>query len=356
MAAMVNAPTATDRPPPALLGAEFAITLKGWRSQLRWAMIQREEDPARVWLEVISIDERSKYALGRADDPKQINELRAFRGKLEESVASLTEELGDEKLAPLYSWLDLVRQRRRIGARIDEARAAVAQARALRSSEAARTPKSEEGAAEQLARAQGELAQWQQATPPAPPPAVVDAWNAQGGEALVPSMPRDPMAVGRRGDAARRVLARRGGGTPGRHPWHGSKAERIGIPAAAVGALVFALRMFAGGGGGMAALTAVCLTALGALVARSVLVRRLERAELAAAVDWVWHARMYGERTRFAELEAGWLRALVDAHRALQSFDARPGTGGQLRDFERERPDLAPIVHEVVRDTEPPPS
>ena len=54
---MVHAPDAPAQeegaPPPPL--AEFAITLKGWRSQLRWAMTQREEDPARVWLEVISI-------------------------------------------------------------------------------------------------------------------------------------------------------------------------------------------------------------------------------------------------------------------------------------------------------------
>ncbi len=366
-APMVHAPSTSDDRAPREgpgVGADFAITLKGWRSQLRWAMTQREEDPARVWLEVISIDERSKRALDCARSPEQLGELKTFRRKLAESIATLTEELGDEKVAPLYSWLDLIRQRRRLAAQIEEARAAVSQTRALRSSDAPRAPKSEQSAAEQLARAQGELAQWKQATPPAPPAEVVGAWEARGGDALVAQMPREAMAVGRRGDEARRVLERalrsgregRERRKPGKHPWPGSRAERIAIPVAGAATFLFGLFALTGSAGALGALATVAFCVLAALVTYSVLARRVERAELAAAVDWVWHARMYQERTHFAELEAGWLRALLDAQRALRTFDAKPGTGGQLRDFEAERPDLAPIVHEVARDTEVLPS
>ncbi len=359
MAPMVQAPGA----PPAAEGADltsaagFAITLKAWRSQLRWAMTQREEDPARVWLEVISIDERSRRALASAEMPEQIAELRRFRARLEESVASLTEELGDEKVAPLYAWLDLVRQRRRLVARISEARAAVVQARAARSHDGAavtrRAPKTEEESAEQLTRAQGELAQWRGAMPPAPPPEVVAAWEREGGDALIERMPRDPMAVGRRGDAARSVLERSAGRSPGRHPWRGSRAELIAVPVAGGGTLVLGLFAVTNGSGLFEALAALSFSILAALVGYSVSARRQERAEIAAAIDWVWHARMYGDRTNVADLEAGWLRALVDAQRALRSFDAGRAKGDQLRDFEAERPDLAAIVHEVARDTEP---
>ena len=358
---MVHAPEAPSpgEGAPAPSAAEFAITLKGWRSQLRWAMTQREEDPARVWLEVISIDERSKRALESATSPDHRAELQKFRGKLEESIASLMEELGDEKVAPLYSWLDLVRQRRRLGAKIEQARTAVAQARALRLPEGAKgakVPKTEEQAAAQLTQAQSELQQWQTATPPAPPPPVLAVWDEAGGDALVERMSRDAMAVGRRGDEARRLLEHARGRSPGRHPWRGSRAELLSIPIAGGVTLLLGLFAAVSGSSVLGALAGLFFGALAALVAYSFFARQQERAELAAAIDWVWHARMYGERTRYAELEAGWLRALVEAQRALKSFDAKPATGGQLRDFEAERPDLAEIVHEVARDTEPLPS
>ncbi len=330
----------------------FGITLKGWRSQLRWAMTQREEDPARVWLEVISIDERSKIALATATDPKQLAELKKFRTKLEQSIASLTEELGDEKVAPLYSWLDLVRQKRRLQAKVDVARAAVKQARALRAPDGTRTPKTEEAASEQLALAQGALAQWKTAVPPAPPPEVLAVWEAEGGDALAQRMPRDAMAVGRRGDEARRVLESAVGRAPGKHPWRGSKAERVSIPVAGGVTLLLAVLAIAEGSGGLGGIAGLAFGGLAALLAFSFFARQQEKVEIAAAIDWVWHSRMYAERTSVAELEAGWLRALVDAHKALKSFDTHPATGDQLRDFEQERPDLASIVHEVARDTD----
>jgi hypothetical protein len=334
-------------------GAEFAITLKGWRSQLRWAMTKGAEDPARVWLEVISIDERSKRALEEASSQQQAEDLRRFRGKLEESIATLTQDLGDEKLGPLYSWLDLVRQRRRLGVKIEEACAAVTQARALRTSAGSGPPKKERDAVEQLARAQGELAQWKTATPPPPPAGVLAAWDAQGGEALVERMPREAMAVGRRGDEARRILENVKGRSPGKHPWPRSRGEHIAIPLVGGAALLCGLFAAVRDSGVLGWLAGLSSGALVALVAWSFFARKQEQAELVASVDWVWHARMYQERTRVAELEAGWLRALVDSHRALRSFDARAGTGGQLRDFEAERPDLAPIIDELARDTEP---
>jgi hypothetical protein len=107
------------------------------------------------------------------------------------------------------------------------------------------------------------------------------------------------------------------------------------------------------GSGVLGALAGLSLGGLAALLAFSFFARQQERAELAAAVDWVWQGRMYAERTQYAELEAGWLRALLDAQRALRSFEAGAATGGQLRDFETERPDLSEIVEEVARDTEP---
>ena len=88
-----------------------------------------------------------------------------------------------------------------------------------------------------------------------------------------------------------------------------------------------------------------------ALLAFSFFARQKQSREIASALQWVWHAKMYAKRVRVAELEAGWLRALVDAYRALKAFDSR-AAGDQLREFEAERPDLSSIVHEVVQDTE----
>jgi hypothetical protein len=341
-------PTTTSDIP--AVGA-FAITMKGWRSQLRWAMTQREEDPARVWLEVISIDERLKVAEMTTTEEYEKGELAKFRAKLEESMRSLTEELGDDNVAPLYAWLDLVRQKRQIEARVQEAASAVKQARALRSPGATKMPESDEDLETELAHAQGELAQWQAARLAEPPPEVVAVWEANGGDALAPSMPKEPMAVGKRGEAARARLEGLGR-APGKHPWAGSNVERVAILAA--GALTLVLGMLAGvrASGGLAAGAGVAFFALLGLLGVSALARQKEKAETTAALDWVWHARMYAERTGLAELEAGWLRALRDAKRALRRFEGRPASGGQLRDFEDQWPELSSIVHEVARDTE----
>jgi hypothetical protein len=352
MGAMVHAPRAPDEGAAAVTPVGFAITLKGWRSQLRWAMTQREEDPARVWLEVISIDERSKRAVAAATAPEQLAELAKFRQRLEESIASLTEELGDDNVAPLYSWLDLVRQRRRMFARIEEAREAVRQARAIRLPDGSKAPVTDAQAASQLVRAQGELEQWVAASPPAPPAEVRAIWEAEGGDALRETRSNEPMVVGRRGDRARRVLERTKGRVPGKHPWHGSRGERIAIPALLAFAVASAALAVPLDSAALAANAAIDVVVVVALVAFSVVVRRVERVEVGAALDWAWHAILYEERARLAELEAGWLRALVDAQRALNLFDAGAAAGGQLRAFEQDRPDLAEMVHEVARDTE----
>ncbi len=355
MAHVSEAPAgASGSTPP---GSPFAFTLKGWRSQLRWAMTQREEDPARVWLEIISIDERSKRALHLSHDPEQLAELKKFRNKLEGSIAELTEDLGDENVAPLYSWLDLVRQKRALAAKVDEALAAVAQARALRLPDGAKNPKRDEEAAAQLARAQAELDQWKAAMPPAPPPEVMGVWEAKGGDALAETMPRDAMAVGKRGDEARRILVRAQGRVPGKHPWARSRFELITVPVMGVTAVllaVFAISTWSDSPATSRVLMALAVSSLVAfagLLACGVIARRHEQEEIVAALDWVWHARMYEERVNLADLEAGWLRALVDAQRARKSFDAKAGTGGQLRDFEKWRPDLVEIMLEVARDT-----
>ena len=345
---------ASEAPPDGASAAkqvEFSVTLKGWRSQLRWAMTQREEDPARVWLEVISIDERSKRALRAATDPEQYAVLRDFRTKLEESIASLTEELGDENVAPLYSWLDLVRQKRLLGTKIEQARGAVRQARALRAPDGTRTPRSEEAAGEQLLHARNVLEEWKNATPPPPPPEVLAVWEAEGGDALEERMSRNPSAVGKRGDQARRTLASLQGRTPGQHPWPRSKVERIAIPLAGGTTLCLALVSLASESSDLGGVAAVTFVVLVALLAFSFFARQKQNTEIASALEWVWHAKMYAKRARVAELEAGWLRALVDAYKALKAFDTR-AAGDQLREFEAERPDLSSIVHEVAQETE----
>ncbi|HEY2516781.1 MAG TPA: hypothetical protein VGI39_38185 [Polyangiaceae bacterium] len=350
---MVDAPRAPEEGGGNAGRTDFDFTLKGWRSQLRWAMTQRDEDPARVWLEVISIDERSKRALAIDSDPAHKDQLARFRERLESSIASLTEELGDDNVAPLYSWLDLVRERRKMTVRIEEAKKAVVQARAMRLPDGGKPPSSEAKAVEQQARAQWELEQWKNASPPAPTPAVAAIWQEEGGDALRARLSHDPIAVARRGDEARAYLHRVAPGhDPGKHPWRGSRGERISIPVAGAAALLgglFAALLGVSALWGVAALAAMVL---GGLVMQSLLVRRQEKAERRAALDWAWHAVLYTERIEIAELEAGWLRELVEAHRALKTFDAKAGTGGQLRDFEQSRPDLAEIVHEVARDTE----
>jgi hypothetical protein len=164
------------------------------------------------------------------------------------------------------------------------------------------------------------------------------------------------MSVGRRGDEARRILEQAKGRTPGKHPWRGSRAELISIPVAGGVTLLLGLFALVAGSGALGGLAGLAFGGLAALLAFSFFAKQQEQAELVAAVDWVWHARMYEERTNVAELEAGWLRALVDSLKALRLFDAKPATGGQLHDFEAERPDLAEIVHEVARDTETPAS
>jgi hypothetical protein len=350
MAPMAHASEAPPNGAGATKQVAFSVTLKGWRSQLRWAMTQREEDPARVWLEVISIDERSKRALRDASDPDEVAALDDFRGRLEESIASLTEELGDENVAPLYSWLDLVRQRRRLSANIDLARAAVRQARSLRAPDGTRTPKTEEVASEQLVHARNVLEEWKAATPPLPPPEVLAVWEAEGGDALRDRMSRNPTSVARRGDRGRKALESLAGRAPGKHPWHGAKGERISIPVAGGATLLFALLSVVTESGALGVTAGLAFGVLVALLAFSFFVRRKERAEIALARDWIWHAKLYAERTDVAELEAGWLRALVDAFRALKAFDAR-ATGQQLRELEAERPDLSSMVHEVARDT-----
>ena len=350
---MVHAPRAPEGGGGNASGTDFDFTLKGWRSQLRWAMTQRDEDPARVWLEVISIDLRSKKALATEIDPAHKDQLAKFRERLESSIASLTEELGDDNVAPLYSWLDLVRERRKIVQRIAEAKKAVVQARAMRLPDGGKAPSNEDKAVEQLARAQWELEQWKNASPPAPTAAVEALWQGEGGDAQRARLSHDPIAVARRGDEARAYLDRVAAGRdPGKHPWRGSRAELISIPVAGAIVLLSLLSAAILGVPALGGLAALAAFGLAGLVAQSVLVRRQEKAERRAALEWAWHAVLYTERIQIAELEAGWLRELVEAHRSLKVFDAKAGTGGQLRDFEQSRPDLAEIVHEVARDTE----
>ena len=92
--------------------------LRMLKTMLSLAVGQREEDPERAWLELVSVRERLQpVAYTAREDPLLSSDVERFRGKLEEQIAKLTRDVGDEVIAPLYSWVDLVRQRARLEAR-----------------------------------------------------------------------------------------------------------------------------------------------------------------------------------------------------------------------------------------------
>lgn len=327
--------------------------LRMLKTQLALAIGQREEDPERAWLELVSVRERLQPVADTArEDPLLLSDLERFRSKLDEQIAKLTRDVGDEVIAPLYAWVDLLRQRASLEADVENAARRVGEARASRGSPPAPRPSSEEEAAALLAAAESDLAAWTQDLPPSPPAQVVAVWLEAGGDALRPSLPLSPTLVRNRGRAALAVLEHLAGRAPGAVPYVGSKLELVLLPSVGAAALLlsmFALATTTQARAVLGILAASAWVAFAGVIAYSVLQRQKADVERRAALEAAWHHVFFTEQASSLDLEVGWLRALVAALRARRAFDAHKGEGGHLAELSKWRPDLEPVVVEVAK-------
>jgi hypothetical protein len=359
--------------PPGPLGASGAFSASGTygaaqnpvsralrmlKTQLNMAVGQREEDPERAWLELVSVRERlHDVAEGAKDDPLLLADVERFGGRLEEQIDKLTSDVGDEVVAPLYSWVDLLRQRARLDGAVESASARVAEARASRGAAVTPAPASEADANVAVDAADKELAWWRSESPPLPSLEAQSVWHEAGGDGMRPLLPVDPAIVRTRGLAAHRVLARVRGRAPGAVVYAGSKLELVLLPT--FGALALLMSMFALAStqarGPLGVLSALGWLAFAAVIAASVLARQRADSERRAVVDAVWHHLLFTEQASALDLEMGWLRALSAALRARRAFDAHKAEGGQLAELASWRPDLEAVVVEVAKSTLAPP-
>jgi hypothetical protein len=330
------------------------------KTQLQLAVGLREEDPERAWLEAVSVRERvAPIAEGAAHDALLMADVDRFRFKLEEQIRKLTRDVGDEVIAPLYSWVDLLRQRTKLDGEVETARSRVAEARASRGAPAdVASLSTEEQATAALDAAEKDLAAWQADVPPEPRPEAIAVWNELGGDALRRAMPGYGNIVRSRGAAARVALEGAQGRPLGESKYAGSVAEFLVLPAIGAGALLSSMFAFARSGPHvlLSALSVVACGSFGAAIVASVQARRRVTAERRAALDVVWHHTMYNEQARSLDLEVGWLRALQAALRARRAFDSHKGEGGQLEELAKWRPDLEPVVSEVAQSSLAPPA
>jgi hypothetical protein len=333
-------------------------SLRLLKTQLQLAVGQREEDPERVWLELVSIRERLGELVEQSkDDPILADDVERFRGRLHDKLCELMQDVGDEMIAPLYSWVDLLRQRVRLEQEVETARARVAEARAARGLRSGLLLATEDEVGAAIASAETELAAWRVAPPLPPSPDAVEAWQRAGGDALRARLPSEPVLVRSRAEAALSTL--------GRLPAEGSqlalyarswleRAALAGCAAAALGASVTALLgtdlpTYLGLAGGAAWVLFAAVAGL------SVAARRRAGAERRATIDRVWHHILFTEHVAALSLEVAWLRTLASAVRAQSAFNAHAGEGGQLAELARWRPDLEPAVVEAARSSIPPP-
>jgi hypothetical protein len=322
------------------------------KTQLALAVGQREEDPERAWLELVSVRERLEPVAELArEDPLLLSDVERFRAKLLEQIAKLTREVGDEIIAPLYSWVDLVRQRSRLDEQVDSAVRRVGEARASRGTPAGQAPATEEEANAALAVAERDHAFWSQDVPPPPSDDVLAVWQEAGGDALRPALPVDHAVVRARGLAGRVVVERVTGRLPGAVPYVGSKLELVLLPVFGVAALL--LSMFAlatsEARGVLGVLAALGWVAFAGVIGFSVLARQRADVERRSAIEVTWHHVLFAEQASSLELEIGWLRTLAAALRARKTFEGRKGEGGQLAELATWRPDLEPVVVEVAK-------
>lgn len=329
------------------------------KTQLNLAVGLREEDPERAWLEALSVREKVEpLAEGAANDALLKADVERFRFKLDEQIRKLTRDVGDEVIAPLYSWVDLVRQRGRLDREVETARSRVAEARASRGASAPVVLSTEEQATAALEAAEKDLAWWRTDVPPEPSAEALAVWTELGGDALRPALPADASGVRERGVAARAVLEGAQGRPLGESKYAGSVAEFLVLPAIGACALLSSMFAFARSGPHvlLSSLSVVACGSFGAAIVASVQARRRVVAERRAAVDLVWHHTMHHEQARALDLEVGWLRALQASLRARRAFDAHKAEGGQLAELAKWRPDLEAVVSEVAKSSLAPPA
>jgi hypothetical protein len=334
------------------------------KTQLQLAVGLREEDPERAWLEAVSVRERvAPVAEGASQDALLMADVERFKFKLEEAIRKLTRDVGDEVIAPLYSWVDLLRQRGKLDGEVETAMSRVAEARASRGAPTTIKLSTEEQATAALEAAEKELAAWQADVPPEPTAEAMAVWNELGGDALRPALPSAGNIIRSRGAASRVFLEGAHGRPLGESKYAGSVVEFLVLPSIGAGALLSSMFAFARSGPHvfLSALSVVACGSFGAAIVASVQARRRVVAERRAALDVVWHRAMYNEQAPALDLEVGWLRALQASLRARRAFDTHKGEGGQLSELSKWRPDLEPVVDEVAKSSlapppEPPPT
>ncbi len=332
------------------------------KTQLNLAIGQREEDPERAWLEAVSVRDRLATLVESARPDAILQaDVDRFRGKLEQQLKKLTRDVGDEVVAPLYSWVDLLRQRERLESEVDTARARVLEARASRGAAVLPPLTTVDEASLALEARARELEVWRGEPLPVPPPQALAVWAESGGDALRASLSTDPGMVRARGLAALALVesaSERGENRPGHASYAGSRLELILLPAAGAAALLSTMFAFARQGGHIAlsSLAVVACGSFGAAIMASVQARRRVTSERNAAIDLVWFHTLYVEQAASLELEVGWLRALTAALRARQAFDAHEAEGGQLAELAKWRPDLTEVVVDVAKSSLMPPS
>jgi hypothetical protein len=353
--------------PPGALGASGAYaasqnpvhrSLRLLKTQLNLAIGQREEDPERAWLEAVSVRERLEVLVEATSEDELLKaDVERFRHKLEEQVKKLTRDIGDEVVAPLYSWVDLLRQRDKLEGEVEAARGRVAEARASRGAPPSPPLTTlDEGVAALDAR-ESELKLWRADTSPAPPPVALAIWDDAGGSALRASMPSDPQVVRDRAAAARPIIELMNARPLEVASYAGSRLELVVLPATGAAALLTSMFAFARHGAhiGLSALAVIACGSFGAAAMASVEGRRRAASERRAALDLAWFHTLFTEQAASLELEVGWLRALVAALRARHAFDAHKGEGGQLAELAKWRPDLKEVVADVAQSSLVPP-
>jgi hypothetical protein len=371
LASLLSLPALSGALPPGAPSGEFTLSgayatsqnpihrsLRLLKTQLNLAIGQREEDPERAWLEALSVRERIEaLAEGAKEDPLLAADVDRFRTRLHEALKKLTRDVGDEVVAPLYSWVDLVRQRERLEGEVLTAQSRVAEARASRGAADSPVAASADAAAEALDAREKELAWWRAETPAPPTPEALAVWNAAGGEALRASMPADAKGVLARGRAGRSIVDPARGRPLGLAPYAGSRAEWIAVPSAGAVALLSSAFAFSMEKPpiGLAGLAVLACGSLGAIAMASVQARRRAILERRAAIDVVWHHTLFTEQAASLDLEVGWLRALNASLRARAAFDAHKGEGGQLAELTKWRPDLKEVVADVAKSSLAPP-
>jgi hypothetical protein len=358
-------------PPPGTVSGAYALSgaypasqnlvhrsLRLLKTQLNLAIGQREEDPERAWLEAVSVRERLETLVEDASEDEILRaDVDRFRGKLEQQLKKLTRDVGDEVVAPLYSWVDLLRQRDRLEGEVETARARVAEARASRGAPALPPFTGAEDVVVALEAREMELEAWRAVPSPTPPPEALAVWAESGGDALRSSMPSDALIVRARWVAALPVVEAACARGPGATSYAGSRLELAILPAAGAAALLSSMFAFSLRGAhiGLSALAVFACGSFGAAVVASVQARRRATSERRAMIDLVWSHTLFGEQTSSLELEVGWLRALAAALRARHAFDAHKGEGGQLAELAKWRPDLTEVVADVAKSSIVPP-